>query len=43
MMQKVQKVQSINIKSDCETTSKNRTDSSCVFTRNGKVQKGAEH
>ena len=32
-MQKVQKVESANIRSDCETTSEKRTDSSlCVHT-----------
>ena len=42
VMRKVQKVESPNIQSDCETTSKKRTDSSCAFTRSGKVQKGGE-
>ena len=42
MMQKVQTVESINIKSNCKTTSKKRKDSSCVFTHSGKVQKGGE-
>ena len=37
---KAQKVESIYyIQSDCETTSKKSTDSSCVFTCSGKVQK----
>ena len=40
MMQKVQKVESINIQSDCKATSKKRTVSSCIFTHGGKVQKG---
>ena len=43
VMQKVHKVESVNIKSDCEVTSKKRTDSSCVFTQSGKVWKGEEH
>ena len=38
-MQKVQKLESINIQSDCGTTSKKRTDSSCVSTRGRKVGK----
>ena len=42
MIQKVQKVDSVNIQSDCETTSKNRTDLSSVFTRSGKVRKGGD-
>ena len=43
VMQKIQKVESIYyIQSDCKTTSKKSTDSSCVFTRIGKVQKGGE-
>ena len=39
-MQKVQKVESVNIQSDCKATSKKRTVSSCIFTHSGKVQKG---
>ena len=35
-MRKVQKVWSINIQSDCKTTSKKRADSSFVFTVSGK-------
>ena len=31
------------LQSNCETTSKKRTDPSCVFTCSGKVQKGGEH
>ena len=42
-MQKVQKLESANIQSDCKTTSKKRTNSFCVFTLSGKVQKGGEH
>ena len=42
-MQKVHKVESVNIQSDCKVTSKKRTDSSCVFTQSGKVWKGGEH
>ena len=43
VMRKVQKVGSIYyIQSDCKTTSKKSTDSSCVFTRSGKVWKGRE-
>ena len=43
VMRKVQKIESIYyIQSDCETTSKNSTDSSYVFTRSGKVLKGGE-
>ena len=41
-MRKVQKVESINIQSDCKTTSKKGTDSSCVFSGSGKVGKGGE-
>ena len=42
-VRKVEKVESIYyIQSDCETTSKKSTDSSCVFTRSGKVRKGGE-
>ena len=37
-MWKVQKVESAYIQSDCETTSKKRTDSSYVFTRSGKYK-----
>ena len=36
---KVQKVESVNIQSDCKTACKKRTDSSCVFLRSGKVRK----
>ena len=44
VMRKVQKVESIYcIQTDCKTTSKKSTDSSCVFTQSGKVQKGGEH
>ena len=39
----VQKVESVVTLSDCETTIKKRTDSSCVFTCSGKVQKGGEY
>ena len=39
-MQKVQKVESVIIQSDCKATSKKRTVLSCIFTHNGKVQKG---
>ena len=42
-MQKVQKVDSINIQIDCKTTSKKRKDSYCVFTCSGKVQEGGQH
>ena len=42
VMQKVQKVGSVNIQSDWKTMSKKRADSSCAFTRNGKVQKSGE-
>ena len=31
VMQKVQKVESINMQSDCKTTRKNRADPLCVF------------
>ena len=41
-MQKVQKVESANIKSDFKATSKKRADSSCVFTRSEKLRKGGE-
>ena len=41
-IQKVQKVESVNIQSDCETTCKKRTDSSSVFTRGGNVRKRGE-
>ena len=37
VMQKVQKVESIKMQRDCETMSKKRTNSSCVFTCSGKV------
>ena len=40
VMQKVQNMESVDILSDCKLTCKKRTDSSSVFTRNGKVQKG---
>ena len=30
------------LQSDCETTIKQRTDSSCLFTRSGKVRKGGK-
>ena len=44
VMWKAQKVESIYyIQSDCEITSKKSTDSSCVFTRSGKVRKGGKH
>ena len=43
VMQKVQKMESVNIQSDCKTTSKKRTYSSCVFAHSGKVCKGGEH
>ena len=39
MMRKMQKVESINMQSDCKTTSRKRAESSCVFTQSGKVQK----
>ena len=43
VMWKVQKIESIYyIQSDCKTTSKKRTGSSCVFTCSGKVWKGGE-
>ena len=42
VIQKVQKVENVNIQSDCETTCKKRTDSSSVFTRGGKVRKRGE-
>ena len=38
VMRKVQKVESANIQSDWKTKSKIGTDSSCVFTRSGKVR-----
>ena len=38
-MQKIQKVESVNIHSDCKATCKKRTDSSGVFTCSGKVCK----
>ena len=41
-MQKVQNMESIDIQSDYKTTCEKKTDSSSVFTRNGKVQKGRE-
>ena len=37
VVQKVKKVKSVNIQSDCETLREKRTDSSCVFTRSRKV------
>ena len=37
-MQQVQNVESVDIQIDCETTCKKRTDSSSVFTHNGKVE-----
>ena len=40
VMQKVQKVESVNIQSDWETKRKKRIDLSCVFTHSGKVWKG---
>ena len=44
VMPKASKVESIYYtQSDCETTSKRSTDSSCVFTSSGKVRKGGEH
>ena len=39
VMQKVQKVEIVNIHSDCKATCKKRTDSSGVFTCSGKVRK----
>ena len=42
MMRKVQKVESINILSDCKTMSKEKTNSSIVFTCNEKVQNGGD-
>ena len=42
VIQKVQKVESANTRSDWKTTNKKRTYSSCVFTCSGKVQKGGE-
>ena len=41
-MQKVQKVESVNIDSDCKVTWKKETDSSSVFTHSEKVWKGGE-
>ena len=38
-MPKILKVGSVNIQSDCKTTTKKRTDSSCVFTHSEKAQK----
>ena len=43
VMWKVQKLESINLKRDCKTTSKKRINSSCVFTCSGKLQKGGRH
>ena len=42
VMQKVQKVESVNIQNDCKITCKKRTDSSSMFTRSGKVRKGGD-
>ena len=39
LTQKVQKVENVNIHSDCKTTCKKRNSSS-VFTRSGKARKG---
>ena len=39
---KAQKVESINIESDCKTTSKKRTDAFVGLTRSGKKRKGEE-
>ena len=39
VVQKVQKVESVNIDSDCKTMCKKRTDSSSVFTRSEKYKK----
>ena len=41
-MQKVKKVESIDIHSGCKTMSNERTDSSCGFTCTGKVRKVEE-
>ena len=38
----VQKVEIVFTYSDCETTIKKRTDTSCAFTCSGKVRKGVE-
>ena len=37
-----EKVESVTTYSDCKTTSKKRTESSCVFKCSSKVQKGEE-
>ena len=42
-MRKVQKVERVTTQSDCKTTSKKRTDLSCLLTHSGKVQKGGEN
>ena len=42
VMRKVQKVERINIQSDCKAPSKKRTDPSSVFTRSIEVLKGGE-
>ena len=41
-MQKVKKVESVDIRSGCKTMSNKRTDSSCRFTCSGKVRKVEE-
>ena len=42
VMQKVQNMDSVDIESDWKTTCKKRTDSSSLFTCNGKIQKGRQ-
>ena len=42
VMQKVQKLESVNMQGDCKITYKRKTDSSSVFTCSRKVQ-GGEH
>ena len=42
IIQKKQKVESVNIQSDWKTTNKKKTGSSCVFTCSRKVRKGGE-
>ena len=41
-MQKVQKVESVNIESDCKVTWKKGTDSLSVLTHSEKVWEGGE-